>query len=123
MFSVGILSLFFMMSCGQTREFQNNRYEKIDGEWYLVSEGDQKFPIVKNAVTLKYSDGVEASKIKDFEQKNSLVLLRKSSAGWYDYELPDGADVFKVVDELSGSDEVAEVEIPTTGTYNTGSYN
>ena len=109
-----------MMSCGQTREFQNNRYENIDGSWYLVEQGEQKFAIIENTVTLKFGEGIDESRIKEFEKAHSLTFVRKSSAGWYDYEISEGSDIFEKCDAIMKSGIVAKVEIPTGGVY-TGS--
>ena len=113
---IGMILILF--SCAQTRDFQDNRYEKIDGEWYLVSEsGDQKFPIVKNTITLKYNEAVEAGTIKAFETENNLVFVRKAATGWYDYEITSSENILDVADQLLRSDAVAQLEIPTGGSY------
>ncbi len=115
-----VATAFSLISCAQTREFQNERYEKIDGEWYKVADSDQKFRIIENTLTVKYLEDATESGIKDQETRLDLTLLRKSAAGWYDYEIPEGTDVFKKAEDLMKSGIVAKVEIPTGGVY-TGS--
>ena len=106
-----------MISCAQTREFQNNRYQQIDGNWYLVSGNDQKFAIIENTLTLKYTEGVDEAQIEAFEQEFGLSRLRKSSAGWYDYEVAPGGNIFKKCDAMLKTGVASKVEIPTGGEY------
>lgn len=113
-----LLGLFVLASCMQTKEFQNNTYQKVDGQWYLVNEADdQKTPIINNTITLKYSDNVDAAQIKEFETSSNLTLVRKAKTGWHDYEISEEADVFDKANELMQSKLVAQLEIPTGGSY------
>jgi len=112
-----------MISCGQTKEFQNNTYEKVDGEWYLISEGGDRFQVVQNVITLKYASDVTPEQIAGFETQNGLSLVRKAKTGWHDYEVTSNADVFKLSAQLLKSPLVSKLEIPTGGAYQEGTNN
>ena len=99
---IGAVVALTCWSCVQTKEFQNNNYQKVDGKWYLVSDGDQKVPVVENTLTLKYAEGVTEEAIKSLESEHGLTLIRKAATGWCDYTLTAESDLFaKAKDQLS----------------------
>lgn len=118
-----IYTLLLVLLCtavsqAQTQNFQDNQYELIDGQWYLVSTEDgNKFPIIDGTITIKFENSVTESQKRAFEAQNNLTFLRKALTGWHDYNINAGVDIFASSNQLLASNLVQNLEIPTMGFY------
>ncbi|WP_181040005.1 hypothetical protein [Aureitalea marina] len=113
-----VLLLFSLFSCSGTIDFNGKQYQKVDGDWYQISEnGADKFLVEKGTLTIKFVSGSEPDAIRGFEAANGLELIRSTATGWVDYKLDPEIELPQFAKNLQASDLVEQVEIPTVGSY------
>ncbi len=95
------------------RTFQQNNYIFEDNTWKLQLSDTLSLPVEKNVITLKFKNSISDAQRQEMEAQYQLTFLREAPlTHWIDYKVPDGTDIFDLVNGLLGDEQVDNIEIP-----------
>jgi|WetSurMetagenome_2_1015567.scaffolds.fasta_scaffold01369_6 serine protease len=111
-FSFLFLIMFLTSSINSVAQvviLNNRTFEKINDKWYQI-EGDKNYEVDTAVITVKYKDGVSQEEITQFQEAQSLQVIRANILGFVDLRLSYGSDPIEVVQDFinSGFTDIAE---------------
>lgn len=90
-------------------------YLKDGAEWIQQEADGQRFEINREVITVKFREAAQRSSQDALHRSLGTRELRRASTGFIDLQVPDGADVFEVIDAYLASPLIEIAEPNTLG--------
>ena len=105
------------LAAAESRQLLGRDYVRSDQGWQMVTETGETFEVNPRVITVKFRPGASRGAERALHEAMGTTELRRARTGFIDIEIPEGRDVFAVLDDYLASDTVEIAEPNTFGRY------
>tara|TARA_B100000965_G_scaffold390541_1_gene397679 strand:+ start:4531 stop:6627 length:2097 start_codon:yes stop_codon:yes gene_type:complete len=97
----------------QQKRIGNQEFFQESGTWYQRTSNGENFKVDMGTVSIKF----KSDQVQKIAEKYNLVEIRKSSAGYYDFRIPQKSSFFEIIESLFREPAIESIDVNTFGEY------